>query len=126
MYGFRHVSRRRTSVASALRPEADPQSKLKATNISSRTSDRLKMRVLLFLTLGLILLCVLWQAKAAGTTQGLRLHLGAQGKRKFSIGTGTFYIDGQATRLISCECAFAVSGAVCRKSCHTVRLFVKP
>lgn len=126
MYGFRHVSRRRGTVDSGLRPDDDPQSKLKATNIFTRISKRLKMRALLFFTLGLTLLGVVWQATAAGTTPGLRLHLGAQGTPKFSIGADRFYINDHPTRLISCECAFEAPCTVFHNSCRTVRWFAEP
>lgn len=104
MYGFRHVSRRRSAVPQLLRTDYDSQSKLKHASTFKWIYRRVGMKLLILLTLGLALFIFAWPAQAFRAAPK-RLHLGVRRDRKFSIKGDRFYLNGESTRLISCECA---------------------
>lgn len=105
MNGFRRVSRRRNSVAPLLGTDYDSQSKLKESSVYHLISNRVRMKLLLVVTLGLSLMILAWPVRALRAAPKKRLRLGAREEGHFSIEGDRFYVDGEPTRLISCECS---------------------
>eukprot|EP00892_Ulva_mutabilis_P010462 jgi/Ulvmu1/7789/UM004_0018.1 len=103
MYGFRHVNRRRNSVAPLSRIDYDSQSKARYKSILHVVSDRVRMKMFLYVTLILSLFALAWPLRAYKYPPHKRVLLGLQDRQTFSIGSDRFYVNGEPTRLISCE-----------------------